>query len=625
MPFYRLTTPSYYGGLPTTHDATGINNLSGPGTPAPVSTPPGAGTYQNTRFEVPLELAEATKVNRANSALAENCDFIDDILHTSHPVPASTNRTAGGGGDAFTDLSDDTFVGRAGVTVTQLERNRLIQVVQQTTFEPVVDTSGVPIYVSDLQVSGGGANVIGTEASGFHTAPRAVFSSTIPAATNYRLVFLTRSTVAIEQEPSDATGGMGYLAQAVIEASRLQSGTEMPFAPGLSSWADASNLVATTIQTAIDEVVDTLGDNSLGVAGALHVGAEVYTGVGTSLTQGSVESQLQELADELAGLAASNTFAGALNTFSGDVTFNASAVSFLATGGGGNILLDGNATPYPIDATADGLSIDHTNKPFNLTGGSGSLTLVGAGGSPYLVDVTAGGIQIDSSGTSFKVLGPSVSFSADDATNSDLFRLQQSGTGVSAAGALRFQGQPGRDVASGPNNNGGVLQVLLAAPGAGGTVGTGRWGGHELKGVAVYDHDGVVIGDCIRRTIVLANEVDDAETITGWYTSPFGALAQGETEVAEITIVGSIRPSAVLSNSGVKAYTCIWARVNPGTTVNAAAVAHGVSDAGNTTYLPQTFTATDATQVPTIDITRTAASGNIEVVAWIRIYRIPAR
>jgi hypothetical protein len=600
MPFYRLTSPSYFGGLPATHDATGINNLSGPGTPAPVSVPQPSGTYQNTRFEVPLEIAEATKVNRANSALAENCDFIDDILHTSIPTPSTEAFAAGGGGDTQRALSNDAFVGRSGAVVNQQLRDSLIRVVSNTSLEPII-VSGAAVFVNDIRDSGDAGNIVGLEADGFHVGPIAVFSATIPAATNYRLLYLERNTRALQSNPVEGSGGMGAMAQQLLwTLSGSQVAASTAFTAGLSAWADASNLGGSDIQAAIDEIVNTLGDNSIGVAGALHVGAEAYTGTGTSLTQGSVESQLQELADELAGLAAANVFGGA-NEFQSDVTITNSPL-ILDDAGSGNITVTGNSAPFPVDATADGISFDATGNAFQII----ATTL----------DLDAGIIQSLSG----------VDFNADDNAIVKLQRLKQSGTGTTTAAVLQLVAQPGRDVLGGVNNPGGNLQVFLAAPGTGGAAGNGqRHGGFELRGDSVLDHDGVDMGDCIKRTIVLANEVDDGETITGWYTSPFGALAEGETEVAEITIVGSIRPSAVLSNSGVRAYTCIWARVNPGITVNAVAVNHGVSDAGNTTYLPQTFTATDATQVPTIDITRTGTSGNIEVVAWVKIYRIPAR
>ena len=313
--FLRLTTPTYFDGLPSTHAE--INNLTS-GTPAPADGVSVDATYAGTFFVVPGEFATASNVNRSNSALSGNTDFIDDILYTSRPIPtfesftagaADTQQAFGGGGDG------DVFVGRSGVVVTQEVRNSLVQVVSAATLEPIVQAaSGAAIFVNDIRDSGDSGNVIGTEASGYHEgAPIAVFSSALPNGINYRLLHLSRGTVAAESDPADATGDMGFMAQLIIEAARNQEAVNTPFQPGSSNWADSSSLTDFNAQTAIDEIVDTLGAVAGGDDGALHVGAEAHTAAGDGLIdliEGSLRSQLNGLSDAAAAHALNQNVAG---------------------------------------------------------------------------------------------------------------------------------------------------------------------------------------------------------------------------------------------------------------------------------------------------------------------------
>lgn len=82
-----------------------------------------------------------------------------------------------------------------------------------------------------------------------------------------------------------------------------------------SQWTNAANAIsAGTIQAAIDEIVtDLAGQGPTGSNGASLVGANAYDGTSYSLVDGSIESQLQAIVDNLAGLAANNTLTGLLS------------------------------------------------------------------------------------------------------------------------------------------------------------------------------------------------------------------------------------------------------------------------------------------------------------------------
>lgn len=356
MTFLRLTTPTYFGGLPATHGE--INNATS-GTPAPADGVSVDVTYTGTFFVVPGEDATAANVNRTNDALSTNTDFIDDILYTSRPTPVVVDTLSGGGGDTDLTITDEVFIGKVSTTNNQEERNRLIAVVDPSTLEELTDAGGTRIVATAILAAPAGANVVGQETDGYRTNPNVEFTPNIPATTNYRLIYLTRGTVAAQSDPS-ASGVMGDIMGRVLTNIGRQVAFTQSFIVSLSSWFDASDLVATNIQDAIDEVVDTLANSGTGTSGADHigigarttwlggrtnpasislfagidkivtdisaatasddgaerVGAEGYAGTGTTLTAGSVRSQLNELADELGGLATANTWT-ALNTFDG--------------------------------------------------------------------------------------------------------------------------------------------------------------------------------------------------------------------------------------------------------------------------------------------------------------------
>lgn len=111
------------------------------------------------------------------------------------------------------------------------------------------------------------------------------------------------------------------------------------------NWADATGLVALNMGALMEELVGDLVTASPN-AGAGRIGAGIYAGVGTSLAAGTIESQLQELADELGGLAAANTWS-AINTFSDDINLDGvidhDGAAIFSTGAGIDFDADDNA------------------------------------------------------------------------------------------------------------------------------------------------------------------------------------------------------------------------------------------------------------------------------------------
>ncbi len=589
MAFHRLVAPTYFGGLPAGYDY--INNpaLNGDvGVPAGVDGKKATGPNEGSYFATTTEPANSTNQNRPNSALAENCDELDDILRTSRPLPAFAAYTAGAAESQRQLAGLDVFVGRSGVTVTQEERERLIQVVNATTLAPILDASGVPITVNDIRDSGDAANVIGTEASGFHTGAIAVFSANIPNTTNYRLLYLARGTVADESDPADATGDMGYVTQLILEA------VKQPFVPANSSWADVSQLASTSVQEAIDEVVDALAATT-GSSGSNKVGVSAITSAitgGLTTVATTVQAWQQAVADQMPSLGSSPTWTGS-HTFSG-------------------------TTPVTFSTATD-----------HITGPAGSALILRAGHTDGVQSWGPGGQEELRVGDDFVGFGPNganlsvtpdfMNLTPGGGNNPFSIRhIQNTGTGTEVAGDFQVQPQQGRNVGAGDNNDGGYFLIVPQGPGTGGNVGTGKIGGWGVDTPDILDHDGDDLGPCGERSFVLSNQVDDGETIADWYTSPFGILLARQQETVEITIIANDRPENGSSPSVAK-YVTAWNR-DAATGMFSGSVQQVWTHNDNGEQ-PQTLTASGTATLPRIDIARTSTTGNIQITAFIRVMR----
>ena len=142
MPFHRLEIPSYFGGLPGTHDYINTPADNGdPGDPAPADDKKGVASApgdqnEGTYFVAFSEPALAVNINRPAKALAENTDFLDDVIHRDMAVPTYLDVASGHGGTTNLVLPGAVYVGGGGVTNSQAVRNQLVQ---------FVDTNGLPL------------------------------------------------------------------------------------------------------------------------------------------------------------------------------------------------------------------------------------------------------------------------------------------------------------------------------------------------------------------------------------------------------------------------------------------------------------------------------------------------
>ena len=131
-----------------------------------------------------------------------------------------------------------------------------------------------------------------------------------------------------------------------------------------ATWADASGVVGGTVDAALEEIVGDLAGNG----GTAKVGGAAYTGTGTSLSAGTLQAQLRELADELAGLAAANNFT-AINTFAQDVQLSGtdSKLEFSSTIGSTNENIVGMAAT--ASGTPRNLVLEGSRSPGSAQGG----------------------------------------------------------------------------------------------------------------------------------------------------------------------------------------------------------------------------------------------------------------
>lgn len=237
MGFHRLATPTYLGGLPAGFDY--VNNAIS-GTPAPADGVKGTGTNAGTYFIAFGEDATSSNSNRANAALAENCDYLDDVVSGQFAKLSEYTATPGAPTTSYQLSGFTMFVGTTSYIDNQKFRDLLVKVLDADGNERIDAATGEKITVTEIRESTNASNVIGTEASGFHTAPWIHFSSAIPAgstrlvcAEQSKLVDVTRTLTAADAVSRAILGS--HITDAVssrffLETSRRSSGSVLALA-----------------------------------------------------------------------------------------------------------------------------------------------------------------------------------------------------------------------------------------------------------------------------------------------------------------------------------------------------------------------------------------------------------
>lgn len=199
MPLHRLTVPTYSGGLPGTHDY--INNPSAngdPGAPAPADNKKSSGVNQGTYFVSFGESATSSDANRGMKALAQNTDFLDDVIHKDLAQPVVSASATPGSPLASFVITGVVYVGQPGVTNDQRTRSGMVALLDGNGQPLSVLSGGVYVAVkASLIHDGASNNVLGNN---FYTNPTVNLSPSIPTGQTYRYVYYARSSpAAIDQ------------------------------------------------------------------------------------------------------------------------------------------------------------------------------------------------------------------------------------------------------------------------------------------------------------------------------------------------------------------------------------------------------------------------------------------
>jgi hypothetical protein len=193
--FHRLTVPTYFGGLPSNFDY--INNATS-GVPAAADGQRSSGVNDGTYFVAFTDDATSSNVNRPAQALAQNTDFIDNILHADLAVewPSATITSAGGGDTGATipfALTGPIFMGGSqdknfGFIILDAAGDQI----------NVAGTVAVVHTATDL-----GSTPVTAGSGGFSTGDvQLTYNVVIPAGVVYNIIFGRRTQLA--SLPADA-------------------------------------------------------------------------------------------------------------------------------------------------------------------------------------------------------------------------------------------------------------------------------------------------------------------------------------------------------------------------------------------------------------------------------------
>lgn len=199
MPFHRLTVPSYFGGLPGTHDYINSPSLNGdPGSSAPADAKKASGVNQGSYFVTFGEAATSSDVNRPAHALSENTDYLDDAVHRDFAQPVVSATVTPGSPVASFVITGSVYVGAPGVTNDQRTRSGMVAITDGNGQPLTILSGGVYVAVkASLIHDGASNNVLGNN---FYTNPTVNVSPSIPAAQAYRVVSYQHSSlIAVDQ------------------------------------------------------------------------------------------------------------------------------------------------------------------------------------------------------------------------------------------------------------------------------------------------------------------------------------------------------------------------------------------------------------------------------------------
>lgn len=285
MAFHRLAVPSYFGGLPGGYDY--INNAL-TGTPAMADGPKAVGPNVGTYFVAFGEDGTSNNFNRSNKALAENTDFLDNLLRRDIALASITSVvTASGPVSSITLTGPGVFLGAPGTPNTPAGINTFIEILDANDHE-IVDASGTRCMVTSITG--------GTVGSGGFSTGNVVCTviPAIPDTTQYHVYYGVRSNLATM--PVDALTNIKIRSAQEVPADLEGPGGAalIGYAAG-PTWADGTTNPQSHVQTQLDKIINDLS----AATGTEKLGGRVTAGSPYSLSAARLDLQIASILGSL--------------------------------------------------------------------------------------------------------------------------------------------------------------------------------------------------------------------------------------------------------------------------------------------------------------------------------------
>lgn len=246
MAFHRLTVPSYTGGLPGGYDY--VNNAVS-GTPAPADGVKSGGPNDGTYFVGFGDNGTTLSANRPVKALAENTDYLDNLLRQDLAFPIVTeDATAGGTVTSITLTGPGIFVGLGGTPNTVDGINTFVELTDDNNREII--NGGAICQITAIT----GA----TPGDGFSTSNIVLtIDPGIPDTTVYRVYYGIRGNLATL--PADALTSIKVRNAAAVSGQlEASTGTDVIGGAAYNPYSNSNALTATTLTGQLHEIVDSL-------------------------------------------------------------------------------------------------------------------------------------------------------------------------------------------------------------------------------------------------------------------------------------------------------------------------------------------------------------------------------
>jgi hypothetical protein len=144
MLFHRLQVPSYFGGLPSGYDY--VNNATA-GTPAFADTQKVGGPNAGTYFIGFGEDATSADANRPALALAQNTDYLDNLMRRDIALPVRSSDATGAPTSTIVVTGPGVFMGLTGAALKDLFHFT-------DTNDEDLDVAGTKVFVASAVDSG---------------------------------------------------------------------------------------------------------------------------------------------------------------------------------------------------------------------------------------------------------------------------------------------------------------------------------------------------------------------------------------------------------------------------------------------------------------------------------------